>query len=153
MVGEAGPLRVWLRAGSCLFPAAGSGRRARSGLPAVLACTAAGLSCRQLTCPSLRWLNAALLPAIGSFSILSPSAAELFDETGELDMDHIFCAKCRKNHCDDVSSPPPLCLLSPPASLPACPVALCCCSCLVRDSCCRGACGEPLPGQPEQARA
>ena len=33
-----------------------------------------------------------------------PIPAELFDETGELDLDHIFCSKCKLNHASDVSA-------------------------------------------------
>lgn len=31
-----------------------------------------------------------------------PIPAELFDEDGELDLDHIFCSKCRGNESDEV---------------------------------------------------
>lgn len=34
-----------------------------------------------------------------------PIPAELFDEDGELDLDHIFCSKCRGNESDEVGGP------------------------------------------------
>lgn len=32
-----------------------------------------------------------------------PIPPELFDDTGELDIEHMFCSKCKLNHADDVS--------------------------------------------------
>ncbi len=35
--------------------------------------------------------------------------AELYDPNGELDEEHIFCAKCRIGHCFEARPPPRAC--------------------------------------------
>ncbi len=64
-----------------------------------------------------------------------PIPAELFDDTGELDLDYIFCSKCKLNHADDVSLPRLMLsrALALPAGMPRLPPGLHCghCKCVL----------------------